>query len=226
MKEGIQIPDLVLSSTWSLKSGGFWLRQCPDPEISRWQHSPSAAICLHRMPKSSNFQLPAQHCPGLVIRRRQDSLSSRLPALAPSKSGVCQHRCRPDPAISCCLGTRRVWPSRKGDPVPGTSLVWSKASARKDHPSAVPWARRGCATRADPKFLLSGSFRTGNMEKPEPTLSFLESAVRIVGVKHSGTGVTCPRRAIQSPFLPRGLRVWHLPFPRALKLPKMLFSLS
>lgn len=76
---------------------------------------------------------------------------------------------RPDVAISCCWGTREVWLSSKCDPEPGAFLGWSKGSARKDLSITVPWARRDCGIRADPKFLLPVSFRTRNTENAELT---------------------------------------------------------
>lgn len=41
-----------------------------------------------------------------------------------------------------------------------------------------------------------------------------------------GTGLRCQGRGIQSPFLPRGPRLWPLPFAMALQLPEGPFWLS
>lgn len=57
-----------------------------------------------------------------------------------------------------------------------------------------------CASGAELKFLLSGSFRTQNMEKPELTLRFLESSIRILGVKHPGNRVYMPGASNSEPF--------------------------
>ncbi|KAF4797290.1 zinc finger protein [Turdus rufiventris] len=43
-------------------------------------------------------------------------------------------------------------------------------------------------------------FRTQNMEKPELTLRFLESSIRILGVKHPGNRVYMPGASNSEPF--------------------------
>lgn len=83
-----------------------------------------------------------------------------------------------------------------------------------------------CACGAEPKFLLSNGFRTQNIEKPEPTLSFLESSIRILGVKHPGNRVYMPGPGNSEPFsapLAEGVAVAISKGPACLKGP---FSFS